>query len=308
MSTTFRIAIIGSGPAGLSAAARAAQLGISHVLLEKTDHLSDTIYKYQKGKHVMATPSQLVLRSDMDFEAGKREAVLGTWDKLAAEHKINVMLKAEVKAITGSAGAFTVEMTSGDTITAENVVLAIGTQGNPNRMRCDGGNLPHIQYQLDDPAEYVDEHITVVGAGDAGIENALGLAADPEQGNVVTILNRGADFARTKAANVKLLMEARDAGRIDVMNESSPALVEPGFLTIDTRDGAAEDQVRPDHRADGIGGAARVRRGVRDRVHQRRSRGVSETVAELRIDRQGHLCDRRAGGLSADQALHEPGL
>ena len=237
MSTTFRIAIIGSGPAGLSAAARAAQLGISHVLLEKTDHLSDTIYKYQKGKHVMATPSQLVLRSDMDFEAGKREAVLGTWDRLAAEHKINIMLKAEVKAISGTAGAFTVEMTSGDTITAENVVLAIGTQGNPNRMRCDGGNLPHIQYQLDDPAEYVDEHITVVGAGDAGIENALGLAADPEQGNVVTILNRGADFARTKAANVKLLMEARDAGRIDVMNESSPALVEPGFLTIDTRDG-----------------------------------------------------------------------
>jgi hypothetical protein len=30
----------------------------AHVLIEKTDHLSDTIYKYQKGKHVMATPSQ----------------------------------------------------------------------------------------------------------------------------------------------------------------------------------------------------------------------------------------------------------
>ena len=57
----------GPGPAGLSAAGRAAQLGLSHVLLEKTDHLSDTIYKYQKGKHVMATPSQLVLRSDLRF-------------------------------------------------------------------------------------------------------------------------------------------------------------------------------------------------------------------------------------------------
>jgi cGMP-dependent protein kinase 2 len=57
------------------------------VLLEKTDHLSDTIYKYQKGKHVMATPSQLVLRSDLDFDAGKREAMLGTWDKQAAERR-----------------------------------------------------------------------------------------------------------------------------------------------------------------------------------------------------------------------------
>ena len=81
MASAFKIAIVGSGPAGLSAAARAAQLGLSHVLLEKTDHLSDTIYKYQKGKHVMATPSQLVLRSDMDFDAGKRENVLGTWDE-----------------------------------------------------------------------------------------------------------------------------------------------------------------------------------------------------------------------------------
>ena len=45
----------------------------------------------------MATPSQLVLRSDMDFEAGKREAVLGTWDEQAAEHKVNVMLNAEVE-------------------------------------------------------------------------------------------------------------------------------------------------------------------------------------------------------------------
>ena len=76
VTAMFGIAIVGSGPAGLSAAARAARLGLSHVLLEKTGHLSDTIYKYQKGKHVMATPNQLVLRSDMDFDAGKREAVL----------------------------------------------------------------------------------------------------------------------------------------------------------------------------------------------------------------------------------------
>ena len=87
MSELYRIAIVGSGPAGLSAASRAAQLGLSHVLLEKTDHLSDTIYKYQKGKHVMATPSQLVLRSDIEFAAGKREAVLDTWDLQTAGNR-----------------------------------------------------------------------------------------------------------------------------------------------------------------------------------------------------------------------------
>jgi thioredoxin reductase/Fe-S-cluster-containing hydrogenase component 2/CRP-like cAMP-binding protein len=241
VSERYRIAVVGSGPAGLSAAARAAQLGMAHILLEKTDHLSDTIYKYQKGKHVMATPNQLVLRSDCDFDAGKREAILDTWNRQADALKVNVAYKSEVKAIEGEKGAFTITLTDGRTIAAENVILAIGTQGNPNRLRAAGadGSLasPVIQYQLDDPGEYVDEHITVIGSGDAGIENALGLAADAAQGNIVTILNRSADFARAKGANVKLLMEARDAGRIRVLTETSPAEVRDGELLLDTRDG-----------------------------------------------------------------------
>ncbi|MFL6858862.1 MAG: cyclic nucleotide-binding domain-containing protein, partial [Allosphingosinicella sp.] len=254
MSASYRIAIVGSGPAGLSAAARAAALGLSHVLLEKAGHLSDTIYKYQKGKHVMATPSQLVLRADLPFDAGKREAVLAAWDEAAQGAKVNVLLGAEVKAISGGKGAFAIALADGRSVEAENVVLAIGTQGNPNRLRCDGADLPHIQYQLDDPGEYVDEHIVVIGSGDAGIENALGLAVDPEQGNVVALLNRGPDFARAKSANVKLLMEARDAGRIEVLTETTPAKVEPGWLALDTRDG--ERRVRCDRIVARMGSAA----------------------------------------------------
>ncbi|HYI49754.1 MAG TPA: cyclic nucleotide-binding domain-containing protein [Allosphingosinicella sp.] len=237
MSAAYKIAIVGSGPAGLSAGGRAAQLGLSHILLEKTDHLSDTIYKYQKGKHVMATPSQLVLRSDMAFEAGKRERVLGTWDEQAAGHKVNVKMNAEVKAISGEKGNFTLTLTNGETVAAENVILSIGTQGNPNKMRCEGGDLPHIQYQLDDPGEYVDEHIMVIGSGDAGIENALGLAADPAQANTVSIMNRSPEFARAKQANVDLLMEAGAAGKVNILCETTPARVTPGFLYMETRDG-----------------------------------------------------------------------
>jgi cGMP-dependent protein kinase 2 len=244
VSDIFRIAVIGSGPAGISAASRAAKLGISHVLIEKTDHLSDTIYKYQKGKHVMATPSQLVLRSDVDFAAGKREFVLDVWDEQTLSNKVSVRKNAEVAAISGGAGNFAIDLSNGETLRAETVILAIGTQGNPNLMRCPGGDLPHIQYTLDDPGEYVDEHICVIGAGDAGIENALGLAADPEQRNTVTIVNRSADFATAKEANVKALIEARDLGRIIIRPETTPSSVETGWITFDTRDG--EVRVRCD--------------------------------------------------------------
>jgi len=240
----FRIAILGSGPAGLSAAAHAAKRGISHILLEKTDHLSDTIYKYQKGKHIMATPSQLVLRADFEFEAGKREKTLTTWNEAAANLAVNVRYNAEVKSISGEKGDFTLNLTNGDSVQAETVIFAIGTQGNPNTLRCEGASLPHVQYTLDDPAEYVDEHIVVSGSGDAGIENALGLAADPAQANVVTILNRSADFAKAKDANVKNLMQARDAGRVSVMTQVSPKAIEPGWLVVETSDG--EQRLRCD--------------------------------------------------------------
>jgi CRP-like cAMP-binding protein/Fe-S-cluster-containing hydrogenase component 2/thioredoxin reductase len=233
----YKVAIIGSGPAGISAAGRAAVLGMSHVLLEKTDHLSDTIFKYQKGKHVMATPANLVLRSDLDFDAGKRETILGIWDEQTAGHKVNVKYNAEVVKVEGAKGDFTLHTKAGETIRTETIVLAIGTQGNPNKLRCPGADHPMIQYQLDDPGEYFDEHITVVGAGDAGIENALGLAEDEKQGNVVTILNRTDDLSRAKGPNVALLMEAQANGRINVMLSTTPAEVRDGELVLDTRDG-----------------------------------------------------------------------
>ena len=237
MDGKVRIAIIGSGPAGLSAAAHAAETKVSHVLIEKTDHLSDTIYKYQKGKHVMATPAQLILRSDLHFEAGKRESVLGTWDEGTAAKGVNVMLNAEVVGITGAAGDFTIAIKDGRTVSAEQIILAIGTQGNPNLVRCPVSEGTVVQYSLDDPAEYIDEHITVIGGGDAGIENALGLLADPEQRNVLTLVNRGADFPTAKGANVKALLAAEAEGRITIMRETNTAGIGGGEIVFDARDG-----------------------------------------------------------------------
>jgi CRP-like cAMP-binding protein/thioredoxin reductase len=185
----------------------------------------------------MATPGQLVLRSDCGFTAGKRETVLETWARDAAEAGINVRYGAEARAVTGRKGDFAILLASGETVRAETVILAIGTQGNPNLMRCEGADLPQVQYQLDDPGAYIDEHIFVVGAGDAGIENALGLAADPAQGNVVAIVNRSPEFARAKEANVKALNAAAEAGRISILCGASPRAVEPGWIVLDTPDG-----------------------------------------------------------------------
>ncbi|MCW1382162.1 cyclic nucleotide-binding domain-containing protein [Novosphingobium sp. KCTC 2891] len=288
MSQVYKVAIVGSGPAGMSAASRAAGLGLDHVLLEKTDHLSDTIFKYQKGKHVMATPSQLVLRSDQEFDAGKKEDILGKWNARTAELGVNVRYNADVKAIRGTGPAipgsvqkivtrardgstttteiqrhappYAIELTNGETIIAESVILAIGTQGNPNLMRCPGADLPHVTYQLDDPYAILDEHVVVIGTGDAGIENARGLAEDPAQGNVVSILNRNPkstnvreSFATAKEPNAKALVEDDAAGKLTIRYEAETKAVEPGWITLSTRDG--EERIRCDRIIARIGSA-----------------------------------------------------
>jgi Fe-S-cluster-containing hydrogenase component 2/CRP-like cAMP-binding protein/thioredoxin reductase len=239
----FRIAIVGSGPAGLSAAAHAARLGLSHVLLEKTDHLCDTIHRYQRGKAVMATPEELPLRADLEFKAGSREAVLETWARSFPPGAATVRLGAEVVGVSGQAGDFTLALRDGPPVRAETLVLAIGAQGHPNRIACEGAHLPLVQYQLDDPTAYVDEHIFVIGGGDSAIENALGLAADPDQANTVAIVHRQAEFSRAKDGNVARLMSARDSGRVALYTEATPQTVEageaggPGWITLRLPDG-----------------------------------------------------------------------
>ena len=138
MSEQFRIAIIGSGPSGLSAAARAAELGIAHVLLEAEQQPANTIFKYQKGKHVMAEPGQLPLRSPLSFGAGTREQVLDAWRREIDQHRVNIRFGANVTGLSGQRGAFEIRLASGATVSAEHVVLAIGLQGNIRKLGTPG--------------------------------------------------------------------------------------------------------------------------------------------------------------------------
>ena len=207
-SHKYKVVIIGSGPAGLSAAARAAhysQDDSSHLLLEAFSSPAKTIFQYQKGKHVMDEPGFLDLRSPMEFVAGKREAVLQAWDDGLKNCKVNIQYDTEVVSISGENPNFTIKLKNGDELTSENIVLSIGLQGNPRKLGMDGDNeSDFVRYTLEDPDEFNGKTIVVIGAGDAAIENALGLA---EQ-NTVHIINRRNEFSRAKEGNLNAVLAA----------------------------------------------------------------------------------------------------
>ncbi len=244
MTERFKIAIVGSGPGGLSAAARAAERGESHVLLEAEAHLSNTIFRYQKGKFVMDEPGILPLRAPVPFKAGSRETILDAWDEAAKRLKINTRYKHEVRAIKpGPGGGFEIQCTNGQTVIAERVVMGIGLQGNIRKLGCPGEDLPLVQYQLDDPDEYEGETIAVIGAGDAAIENAVALA---KQNNVV-IVNRKDEFARAKKGNEAAILKAIEDATIECYYDSAPERVDAlsvgrkkGRLILSTKNGKAQ--------------------------------------------------------------------
>jgi thioredoxin reductase len=123
----------------------------------------------------MATPDILPLRSDMSFA----RASASTSSSLGREvggQGVNVRYGRRSPRSQARRAPSRVALRSGETIEAENVVLAIGVQGDLRKLDVPGDNLPFVQYQLDDPDAYANETIVVVGASESAIENAVALS------------------------------------------------------------------------------------------------------------------------------------
>jgi thioredoxin reductase/Fe-S-cluster-containing dehydrogenase component/CRP-like cAMP-binding protein len=222
-NSIFDVAILGAGPGGLSAAARAAQRGMTHILLEATDKHANTIQRYQRLKHVMSEPGILPLRSDIAFSAGRREQVLETWQRGIAERGVNIRYGSQVTSIAGRSGDFRMALGSGGAVRARAIVLALGVQGNPRKLGVPGENLPFVQNTLASANDHQNEAIVIVGAGDAAIEDALSLAKN----NRVVIVNRSTGFARAKEANVNQIKRAIRNGLVECLEESTISRIEP---------------------------------------------------------------------------------
>src|SRR5438874_2305492 len=133
----YDLAIIGGGPAGLATASHAQANGMKYILLERTDHLADTIYNYQARKFVMAEPVMIPSRGDLPFDAGSRESILDAWLGHVQERTLNVAYNAEVKSVVKQDGGFVIKTSQGAEYRAKSVVIGMGTQGNPRKLGAD---------------------------------------------------------------------------------------------------------------------------------------------------------------------------
>jgi CRP-like cAMP-binding protein/thioredoxin reductase len=227
----YDLAIVGSGPAGLATASHAQANGLSYVLLERTDHLSDTIYNYQARKFVMAEPVMIPGRGDLPFDAGSRESILDAWQRYVEDKSLHVAFNADVKSMKREGSRFLLKTAAGAEYDAAKVVLAMGTQGNPRKLGCRGEDLPHVLYRLVDPKEHVDQDILVVGAGDSALEIAIALSDE----NRVGLIVRGPEITRANEILTREALSRQAAGRMTIYFNTNVKEVFDGYADLNVR-------------------------------------------------------------------------
>jgi dihydrolipoamide dehydrogenase len=190
--TIFDVAIIGGGPAGYTAAIRAAEYGLKVALIEKTDRLGGTCL------HVGCIPTKALLfnaeiwdhlKHAADFGIGGLGAPTLDWakvlqrkDAIITKHTKGLdflMKKHKIARLEGFgrlagpavAGVHSVEVTSGDAVSqvkAKNVILATGSEAKMLPGLAPGKRiLTNIELLS---INEVPKSLIVIGAGAVGME------------------------------------------------------------------------------------------------------------------------------------------
>jgi thioredoxin reductase (NADPH) len=175
MTTLYDVIIIGSGPAGYTAAIYAARANLSVLMFQG----------YQTG-------GQLMLTSDVENYPGFEEGILGPamMEKFEAQARRfgTEMLPEDVTALDFSKRPFTVTTDSGD-YQARAVIISTGASakwlGLPSEKRLQGRGVSACA--TCDGFFFKNKDIAVIGGGDTAMEEATFLT---RYANHVTVIHR----------------------------------------------------------------------------------------------------------------------
>jgi thioredoxin reductase/NAD-dependent dihydropyrimidine dehydrogenase PreA subunit len=228
------VVIIGAGPAGISAALRAKELGLSYVTLEQGT-FAQSIRSFPREKLVFDQPLDLPIVGQLWLKESTKEELLAEWTRVVRARKLDIREQTRVTSVERHPdGRFTVR--AGDeSFSASAIVVAIGRRGTPRDLDAiiteDAESM--VSYALVDARSFAKKRVLVVGLGDSAMEAAIALSHQPE--TEVTVSYRGKDFARGRARNVNEMRSLIARGRLRVEFESEVVHVAPGAATLDIR-------------------------------------------------------------------------
>ncbi len=144
----YDVAIIGIGPAGLSATALAHQRGLKYIAIEQDQVVATIQQTYQAGKYVYFNPVDQPVKGgiELDGAGGVKEQMIGSWMKTVMSNGLVINEYEGCKAVKPDGEVFVVETEQELTkervkYRARRVILAIGNRGTPMRLNVPGEDL-----------------------------------------------------------------------------------------------------------------------------------------------------------------------
>lgn len=198
------ILIIGSGPAGLTAAIYASRARLSHIVAEKDFMGSGAIAVTEQVDNY---PGLLGVSG---YDLG--EKLRSHAEKLGTE-----IITAEAASITKTENGFTTRFKDGKETESRTVIYAAGT--SYRHLDIEGDTLLGVSYCATcDGAFYEKKTVAVIGGGDTALTDALYLAKIAYK---VYLIHRRNEFRANKA----LVEKVRDTPNIELVLSAKPVKV-----------------------------------------------------------------------------------
>ncbi len=199
----YDVAIVGAGPAGISATLSAAKTGLRYLTLEQ-DSLGGTVFNFPRAKIVMTSAMELPLYGKVKLSETSKTELLKLWMDAITRNNIKINEQEKVLGVEKEGEIFRIK-TSKAEYSAKTILLSIGRRGSPRKLGVPGEEKEKVAYRLLEPELIHNKKVLVVGGGDSAVENALLLA---DEGNEVTLSYRNESFSRLKPKNLERVERA----------------------------------------------------------------------------------------------------
>ena len=173
--------IIGGGQAGLSLSRALLQRGHEHVVLEQAARAGHAWRDQRWDSFTFVTPNRMSQLPGLESPGDPdgylaRDAIVAYFEQYVDEFRLPVRFNVKVTAVEQTPAGYAVTTADGETLTAENVVVATGMFQGPKIPPC-SANLPAgiVQYHASkyrSPQDLPPGAVLVVGSGQSGCQIA----------------------------------------------------------------------------------------------------------------------------------------